>query len=481
MPTIFYSWQTDAPNNTNRGLIETALALVAKEKSAEINAADRPDDNEEMEIQQDTRGVPGTPDIAKVIFERIDNADVIVCDVTLSLNGQKARGGKRLSPNPNVLIELGYAIRNRSDKRVLLVFNTAYGKVEDLPFDLRGRRPVQYTCEPKSEKAPIRKALAKELRERIDEILAAAELEEAEEEVEPVSTLERAIDAIDNESRYIERRVREFLDELVGRLDECIVAPADHGRDRIAEAAEAGFKAAAPITHEWARLANEITEADEFDSLRPVVQMLETIGNLCWVARGHSGVVPAHRTEFFKLVGYHWVLILPALLIRRERWNLLSAYLTSTIALHRPEHGDPGPRPLTFFGEGSLHLHNLARERGRTSLRADYVKTAHDGDLGAVMPFDVIQDADLLFALWRPAAWGAPSTLVYSKESAPSLPLRMQSKSFAVEVGGVIGVPNTTELRHRFRIVQQQLAEWLSRVGGRLPLADIDPESIGRM
>src|SRR5262249_230832 len=47
--------------------------------------------------------------------------------------------------NPNVAIELGFALHAVGWKRCLMVLNEAYGTIDDLPFDVRHRRhPVTY-------------------------------------------------------------------------------------------------------------------------------------------------------------------------------------------------------------------------------------------------------------------------------------------------------------------------------------------------
>jgi hypothetical protein len=49
--------------------------------------------------------------------------------------------------NPNVAIELGYAVRELGWDRIVLVFNEAYGKLpDDLPFDAKGHRTLKYRC-----------------------------------------------------------------------------------------------------------------------------------------------------------------------------------------------------------------------------------------------------------------------------------------------------------------------------------------------
>jgi hypothetical protein len=63
---IFYSWQSDLANATNRGFIEKALENAAK--------FIRNDDSIKVEpvIDRDTKDVPGSPDIAHTIFDKIE-------------------------------------------------------------------------------------------------------------------------------------------------------------------------------------------------------------------------------------------------------------------------------------------------------------------------------------------------------------------------------------------------------------------------
>ena len=82
---VFYSWQSDLPNPINRGFIQDALERAAK--------AIRQDDSITVEprIERDTDGVPGSPDIATTIFEKIDTSQVFACDVSIINTEGKAR------------------------------------------------------------------------------------------------------------------------------------------------------------------------------------------------------------------------------------------------------------------------------------------------------------------------------------------------------------------------------------------------------
>lgn len=171
MEKIFYSWQSDLPNSVNRGFIQKSLEAAAK--------SIRNDDSLNIEpvIDRDTRGTTGSPDIAETIFSKIDEAKIFVCDVSIinSADCQSVRSTEP-TPNPNVLVELGYAVKSLGWWRVILVMNTAYGGPEMLPFDLRSKLVTTYCVEESNEDKSIeRKNLEGCLKGKFAEILTAAE------------------------------------------------------------------------------------------------------------------------------------------------------------------------------------------------------------------------------------------------------------------------------------------------------------------
>lgn len=153
--SVFYSWQSDCPPKSNRFFIRDCLNEALKKLSKDEILS------EAIRLDQDTTGVPGTPDIANTIFSKIKEANVFVADLTLT---SKAELGKQ-SPNPNVLIELGYALNALSDAKVVSVMNIAFGEAKQLPFDLSHKRwPIQYSLsaadiEDDTKKAQVKKDL----------------------------------------------------------------------------------------------------------------------------------------------------------------------------------------------------------------------------------------------------------------------------------------------------------------------------------
>jgi predicted nucleotide-binding protein len=131
---VFYSWRSDKPSKTNRYAIQKAIDAAAKA----INA-----DDPKLKVVPDEamRDVSGADNIAKNIFEKIARADIFVADITPIT----PKGADRSCPNPNVLIELGYAVAELDWQRVILLFNDAFGEMKnELPFDIIQNRVGPY-------------------------------------------------------------------------------------------------------------------------------------------------------------------------------------------------------------------------------------------------------------------------------------------------------------------------------------------------
>jgi hypothetical protein len=157
---IFWSWQSDSPAHIGMDFIKEALndALSAVTRLLEVDAADR------FHLDHDTKNTIGWPSVVDTIFSKIDQSLVFIGDATPVL---RSTSGKH-SLNPNVLLELGYALKALGSERILLIWNTSGKfKPEDLPFDIRHRSaPISYCLTKKStdkERLKERISLAKQI------------------------------------------------------------------------------------------------------------------------------------------------------------------------------------------------------------------------------------------------------------------------------------------------------------------------------
>lgn len=189
MKTVFYAWQSDRPNNTNRSFLEECLERAIKKANEKRPTPER------LTLDRDTQGVAGMPVISDTIFEKISQCAVFVPDLSFVT----PPGASRAISNPNVLIELGYALKAIGDRRIVALFNTAFGPTSELPFDLRTRRfPFDYHVA-ETDSADSRRAVRDELVRRLASALAdAADLASVEPEPPPEKAPLHASAALDD-------------------------------------------------------------------------------------------------------------------------------------------------------------------------------------------------------------------------------------------------------------------------------------------
>lgn len=119
---IFFSWQSDIDEN------RTIIRKGIKEACEKLNQYD-------IIIDEATRNVPGSPTIEKTVMDKIEKCDVYIADITPITQSN----GKQI-PNPNVLIELGYALKCMEVERIIIIAKTSDYQDKDLPFDINHNR-----------------------------------------------------------------------------------------------------------------------------------------------------------------------------------------------------------------------------------------------------------------------------------------------------------------------------------------------------
>jgi len=210
--TIFYSWQSDLPSDINRNFIELSLGK-AIEKLNGIYHIDSSPRNDLYELDKDTKDTPGSPSIPDTILKKITDCSVFVADLTFVARTKKnpETGIIKPVPNPNVLIEYGYATRAIGESNILAVMNTEYGvpTKESIPFNIVHKRwPIQYKLSDGNgpEKEKEMEALVEKLYENIRTVV---------EDGEYVSgTLEATI--VNHDSRYYFRYKKKYILVILG-------------------------------------------------------------------------------------------------------------------------------------------------------------------------------------------------------------------------------------------------------------------------
>jgi len=163
---IFFSWQSDLPNNVARSLIQESISEVVKYLR----------DTVAIDADRDTKGEMGSPDIVQTIFTKIDECDIFVADVSAICSYQPvdkegaSKGVTKLVPNPNVLIELGYAAHVIGWENIICIANTDYGALQHMPFDIAHRRIYTYSLKA-GDKGTIKKEIGSIIQKTVISIL----------------------------------------------------------------------------------------------------------------------------------------------------------------------------------------------------------------------------------------------------------------------------------------------------------------------
>ncbi|MBW2936497.1 nucleotide-binding protein [Aureisphaera sp. CAU 1614] len=180
---IFFSWQSDLPKETNQNAIRECLRNASSLVENEF-------EHIRIVLDEATRGTAGSPNIPLTIFSKIDACDIFICDVT-TINFDQT--GKK-TPNPNVLIELGYAVSTLGWERIILLYNTDYGNFpNDLPFDIDRHRATTFKIENKLDKSG-KNQLSNILNQGITTILNQSPLKPSEKLKETPEEKKRRID-----------------------------------------------------------------------------------------------------------------------------------------------------------------------------------------------------------------------------------------------------------------------------------------------
>jgi len=177
---IFWSWQSDTPGKIGRHFVRDAIqeAIGKLREDAELDEPERDSDDasrEDLHLDHDRKGVAGSPDLANTILAKIRESSVFIADVTPV---GKTPNKKKAILNPNVGIELGYALAQIGDNGLLMILNRFYGDRDTLPFDLKHKAgPIMYNLGPSATREEIteeRQFLVGDLKAAIRDCIVAA-------------------------------------------------------------------------------------------------------------------------------------------------------------------------------------------------------------------------------------------------------------------------------------------------------------------
>lgn len=433
---VFYSWQSDRPNNTNRGLIQTALERAAnsirKDQSLQV----------EPVIERDTAGVAGSPDIASTIFGKIETADVFVADVSLVTEDVAGRQ----TPNPNVLLELGFAVKALGWNRVILVINDRYGGPELLPFDLRMRRAIPYTAHEDDDtgRRSGRESLQSNLERSLRDIIEKHGAPSAGETVRPLPLIEVAAKAISDSRVDRSAHIRRYVESFVNELDSLAPDLARQGLhdDELVTALEAATAA----VNNFIRLVRAASDMKDAESMLNLHRAIELLAARQFTPRGFSGTVWNLQFDFWRFIVNECFVSMVAIAVSAEMLETAKELIDTPLIV--PNNDEKAGvleirqlcRPVITLIE-----RDKAKKLNRVSVQADLLKERRSrspeltieqyrqGDIFIFFAVELKPEQAPSIPEWRPYS-------VLFEFGAPQFLIRAISKNKAERLATVLGL-----------------------------------------
>lgn len=135
---LFFSWQSD--DKKSREILTAALNKAVDTLS--VNGI-------QIDIDYSTLGESGMPNIDQTILRKIDSCDIFLADITPVNNYQQTLGNGQIVikevPNPNVLLELGYAMSALGVEYVIVVAHQGTWIPSNMPFDINHHAIYSFT------------------------------------------------------------------------------------------------------------------------------------------------------------------------------------------------------------------------------------------------------------------------------------------------------------------------------------------------
>jgi hypothetical protein len=475
---IFYSWQSDLPNSTNRGFIEAALKKVAKEIHQDDSLQVKP------VIDRDTKDVSGSPDIAYTIFTKIQECQIFVCDISIINNDSD----NRLTPNPNVLIELGYAVGVLGWERIVLVINTAFGSIKSLPFDLLMRRVTSYELPKNAEKPNVRRELEGKLSAQLRSIVTTIETDLPEEPVPAISPWLKAMDAVENSQPNAALLSQKYLSWLLDEFDR--LSPIYKDNTRLDLALTNDDDITQQLVADFASFSNTVALTKNTEIAEVTYEFFSKICERYNYPKGYVGDINKLERDFYCFLGYEMFVCFIAALLQNNQWSTIDNLLKKEWYIPNP-YGHHESSSMTF-GYASNYLKsfdNINRQNNlqRISLHADVLNLRHSKQpLVKIIPTQGFMEADILLYLRKQENRRAlvdwyPWSCLYLKE-VPQYLIKAFNRQFATNLISLLDLPDISSLRRHI----SQCIEKLRTIRDQQPFTGnvqwfdrFDPQNIG--
>lgn len=477
--TVFYSWQSSAFDKHQRHFIQDALEKATAALRSDVTMLARP------EVDRDTQGVAGARRIDEVIFAKIDAAAAFVADVSF-INA--AAPEERLVPNPNVLIEVGYALRHVDEDNLILVLNTATGQPDHLPFDLRGRRVLCYHLTSEAtDRAAIRRELVSDLTKALRLIFTTLEEKTGPP---PLSLVDQVRAAVQSDQSGRARLVSSYMKSLADDL--VVMEPTfqGHPQEEWVEMLVQALDKTIPLVRDFATVAATISARNDSEAARALFKGFSYLLQLATFRPNIPGYSTDADYDFIKFLSHELITTFVACCIRDDCWDVLTHALGESIYLQYLQQGGSTMesfvalnRPVRLFQHrkwaGSPAVKGV-------SLHADLLSERHShSDLADVAPLPSFVDADyFLFLRAQTSVSTDPGDIVWMPwsalhmQQAPRFLFEAQHPRYAEAVARALNVRQTLDIKRCLVVCGSLLTRHWATAQWRDPMKSFDASSI---
>ncbi len=458
--TVFYSWQSDLSGATNRNLIESALKEAAKQIIL--------DDSVDVEpvIDRDTQGSAGAPDISTTIFKKISDADLFVADISFV-----AKSKKRSLPNPNVLIELGYALNAKGHESLILVFNLAYGKLESLPFDLKTRRVLTYTAkEEDTDRSQTKAELVKDFK---------AAMVAGFSNQKPVAPIIPITEIIEQNPPNKIILLRKYLIETLQKLD--ALQPRMYCDGGTVEDLINAISKTEDIACSFAKLSETVALMNDSIAAKEIYQWFGKILQRYDPPANEASRGTNSDGDFFIFLGHELFVLFVMPLFKEGKWDILKDILKEDLRVEPTRHTHTiTKKKWSELSEYMPLLADECRKKNRKSLHDDLLENRHLGSkpLADISNHREFMDTDFLLHIGD-TEWYPRSALFLNH--APSFVHEAKNNKYAVNLYRTLNLKSLAELKDRLNLSKSNVTYDRHSPFGGNEISEIGTEGLAQI
>lgn len=446
---VFYSWQSDLDSNTNEQFIEEALKnaieILNNDSSLDVN----------LVFDRDIANVPGSPEIAATILAKIEEADIFVGDVSIinskDFQSTLGKGNTRKTPNPNVLVELGYALKTLETGKIVLVNNLAYGKHEELPFDFRHRYVVGYSLSQNDSKSKREKEY-QEL-----EVLLVQELRKIVTSLNKritrdVNPLVEAINAIKNSQPNQILLIDDYIDWMMKELD--VNSPSFPGLEgNQIEHIIQSIDKSLDLMLGFTKLSSVLVRSNSSEFLHFYKTIFERIISMYNPPLGFSGQFSNARMKFYQFIGHESFVSLVALLLDAEKMESIADILNESLFVENDIYMGVQNVAYTYIsmiGESARDVNQPLVEKFVEKMK----KRHNEGELANLVSADKIAECEYFLKLRNnQRKWSA---ILGTTVQVPKFLIKAKKNKYAQKLLEPLAVNGIDEIKKALSIHTEQ-------------------------